>query len=291
MDSKTFCRAQISMTTPSHHPPGKESVIILLIVCPLSQSYRRIVVSVVFICRIESEPPVIVEQATLILTTLLAVIITIACLKETLLSPLFSLSRQRRSNNLLSPHIFSSGWLKGEDLSVRETRRSSSTTLFWGAAGYGQRSAVCLPRSGCASLARRWFTLSRLLDSGPGLGSARGSFRAGTKPSAQPHQQKGFLPEPASAESGAGASCLFTPAEYFHEAEIRSACSRAGERANPLAVAPGASAARAHASGCPVGHVPRGRHLGWRWESEAAGGEESRGGTGARKGGRKGRSS
>lgn len=92
------------MTTPSHHPPGKESVIILLIVCPLSQSYRRIVVSVVFVCRIESEPPVIVEQATLILTTLLAVIITIACLKETLLS---SLCQDKEDQIICCLHISS----------------------------------------------------------------------------------------------------------------------------------------------------------------------------------------
>lgn len=74
------------MMTPSHQPPGKELVIILLIVLHLSQSYRHIIVSVVFCCRIASEPPVILNQAILILTALLAIIITIACFKEMLLS-------------------------------------------------------------------------------------------------------------------------------------------------------------------------------------------------------------
>jgi len=72
------------MATPSHQPPGKELVITLLIVCRLSQRYPCIVVSVVFCCRIESEPPVILNQAILILTALLPIIITTACLNEML---------------------------------------------------------------------------------------------------------------------------------------------------------------------------------------------------------------
>lgn len=76
------------MMTPSHQSSGKKLVIIFLIVCHLSQSYRHVIVSVVFCCRIASEPPVILNQAMMILTDLLAVIITIAFFKEMLLSSL-----------------------------------------------------------------------------------------------------------------------------------------------------------------------------------------------------------
>lgn len=90
------------MTTPSHQPPGKEHVIILLIICHLSQSYQHIIVSVVFCCRIESDPPVILNQAILILTALLAIIITIACFKEMLLS---SLCQDKEDQIICDLHI------------------------------------------------------------------------------------------------------------------------------------------------------------------------------------------
>lgn len=63
--------------------------------------------------------------------------------------------------------------------------------------------------------------LSRLLGLWLGLGSAQGSHQAGTKPSAQPHQQKGFPPGTTRADSRACTPCLFTPAQRFHEAETQ----------------------------------------------------------------------
>lgn len=160
-------------------------------------------------------------------------------------------------------------------------RHSSSTTLFCGVARYGQTSAMFSHRSVCVSLESQWFMLVARL--GLGLRSAQGSCRSGTKPSAQLHHQKGFFLKLISADSRAGTTCLFTPPQCFHEAEIQSACKRAGERANPFAIIPGWSAIWAHVSGCSVDHV-LGTNTRGGGESEVVGKEESRDGRGARKG-------
>lgn len=138
------------MMTPSHQSSGKKLVIIFLIVCHLSHSCRHVIVSVVFCCRIASEPPVILNQAKMILTDLLAVIITIAVLKEILLS---SLCQEKDDQIICHLHIsFKVTESKGVNISVRETRHSSYTTLFCGVEGYGQTGAPFLTRSGCVSL-------------------------------------------------------------------------------------------------------------------------------------------